>query len=135
MYAAVPRRMNERRKAVNGMVSSCSVKMPSHPLLTHFSFFLSTDGIANVSRRNDGGLWRRQPTFRDHIMCDLSIQCSKDCQHVFHSECIMDWLVKYQECPCCRTAFGDTEHDVKERDSAPDLSTAAPTTTLPAIPM
>jgi hypothetical protein len=57
------------------------------------------------------------------------IQCSKNCQHVFHAECIMDWLVKHQDCPCCRTPFGDTEQEVQE-SAAPDLSTAAtPTTT------
>ncbi len=48
------------------------------------------------------------------------IQCSKNCEHVFHAECIMDWLVKHQECPCCRTAFGDTEQEAQEQDSATD---------------
>jgi hypothetical protein len=64
------RMMNERRSGVNGMVSLCSVQMPSHPFL--ILFLLSTAGIANVPRRIYGRLWRRQPTFRDHIMCDLS---------------------------------------------------------------
>jgi len=31
------------------------------------------------------------------------------CQHAFHDECIVPWLVKNQngECPCCRTQFTD----------------------------
>jgi hypothetical protein len=64
-----------------------------------------------------------------------AIQGSKNCVHVFHSECIMDWLVKHQECPICRTDFGDVEAEAQE--SAPDLATpdlATSTTTSTTIP-
>jgi ubiquitin-conjugating enzyme (huntingtin interacting protein 2) len=27
---------------------------------------------------------------------------SKRCPHAFHKECILEWLVKSQQCPCCR---------------------------------
>jgi hypothetical protein len=61
-----------------------------------------------------------------------SIQGSKNCQHVFHAECIMDWLVKQQECPCCRTAFGDTEQDAPV-PAAPDVPTTATSTAAVAV--
>jgi hypothetical protein len=35
--------------------------------------------------------------------------CSNECNHAFHDECIIPWLVKNQngECPCCRGQFTD----------------------------
>ncbi len=35
--------------------------------------------------------------------------CNEVCQHAFHDECIVPWLVKNQsgECPCCRSPFTD----------------------------
>lgn len=35
--------------------------------------------------------------------------CNDDCNHAFHDECIIPWLVKNQngECPCCRRQFTD----------------------------
>jgi hypothetical protein len=41
-----------------------------------------------------------------------------DCQHVFHQECVVGWLVKMQPatpCPCCRQEFTDLEDVRKER--------------------
>jgi len=27
------------------------------------------------------------------------------CRHIFHQECISDWLMRQDDCPCCRTPF------------------------------
>jgi Ring finger domain len=29
----------------------------------------------------------------------------KSCRHLFHVDCILSWLMKRQDCPCCRRQF------------------------------
>lgn len=37
---------------------------------------------------------------------ELVVQSSNgECHHVFHRECIAEWLAKKDECPCCRQSF------------------------------
>eukprot|EP00978_Attheya_sp_CCMP212_P016629 scaffold43737_cov44-Attheya_sp.AAC.1 len=36
--------------------------------------------------------------------------CNPMCQHAFHQECVLEWLIKMQDgtpCPCCRQEFTD----------------------------
>ena len=41
---------------------------------------------------------------------DLVVQsCNPRCQHEFHHECISEWLVKNDLCPCCRQIFLEQE--------------------------
>jgi len=45
--------------------------------------------------------------------------CNEYCKHAFHTECIMEWLLKIQDggtpCPCCRQEFTSWETDRQER--------------------
>lgn len=38
---------------------------------------------------------------------EIMFSSNKKCQHVFHGECILSWLVvkRKQQCPCCRQVF------------------------------
>lgn len=51
------------------------------------------------------------------------------CQHAFHKDCAMEWLMQSTECPLCRNNYlsldGDDElstHDENENDGSPILS-------------
>jgi len=33
----------------------------------------------------------------------VSWSCDETCQHVFHHECLRNWLLRRVQCPCCRT--------------------------------
>lgn len=30
---------------------------------------------------------------------------NQNCKHVFHHECIFEWLLKNEDCPCCRRTY------------------------------
>jgi hypothetical protein len=38
--------------------------------------------------------------------------CNCNCKHVFHAECILDWLEQSKECPCCRADYIDSDIDI-----------------------
>ena len=36
---------------------------------------------------------------------DLSQSQKRKCHHMFHAECLELWLMKHDDCPCCRVIF------------------------------
>lgn len=36
---------------------------------------------------------------------EISWSHNPKCAHVFHRNCIMEWLMSHEECPCCRQGF------------------------------
>jgi hypothetical protein len=130
--------MNERRNLENN-IPTCSVKKVSH--IPVRDFFPSTQ--QNVLQTSpdemmaDFGVDRPLRSITSCAIClgdythGEAILTSNNCQHVFDTKCIMQWLVKHQECPCCRTDFGDIEQEVPE--PAPDLSTQTTTSTSATV--
>lgn len=42
----------------------------------------------------------------------ISESKNPECDHIFHKECILDWMQKKHSCPCCRRNYlGEEEHD------------------------
>jgi hypothetical protein len=45
---------------------------------------------------------------------EISWSHNKSCTHAFHRDCIIDWLVSHDECPCCRhnyLSLGDDDNN------------------------
>lgn len=36
---------------------------------------------------------------------EISLSCDSQCLHLFHRNCIFEWLVKHKECPYCRRLY------------------------------
>jgi len=54
----------------------------------------------------------RKSTKLSNYYCPICLEeasnnlCStKNCNHTFHKNCIMKWLLKQKNCPICRTSF------------------------------
>lgn len=59
----------------------------------------STDG-------DDGDIMNKQCTIcleKFKVGEVVSWSCDERCQHVFHHECLREWLLRRIRCPCCRT--------------------------------
>jgi hypothetical protein len=35
----------------------------------------------------------------------MCVSANQQCPHQFHVKCIFDWLLKSQDCPCCRRDY------------------------------
>jgi len=61
---------------------------------------------------------------------ELSWSRDLKCKHVFHSECLIPWLMKNNECPFCRENIVEDDNDVsKDKEGEENNSTASSTTT------
>jgi Ring finger domain len=49
---------------------------------------------------------------------DICTAQNKDCTHEYHLECIFPWLLKSQDCPCCRRDYLTVGADASEAASS-----------------
>ena len=49
---------------------------------------------------------------------DLSRSQRRKCYHTFHAECLEPWLMKHDDCPCCRAIFIEESTLLEDDDSA-----------------
>lgn len=45
-----------------------------------------------------------------------------NCDHVYHVSCILDWLLKSQECPCCRRNYLSIDRHCDVEAALPSVS-------------
>lgn len=46
----------------------------------------------------------------------VALSRNKSCSHIFHVDCITQWLMKHNDCPCCRLAMFESADTKEERD-------------------
>lgn len=59
---------------------------------------------------------------------DICLAQNKECPHEFHLECLFPWLLKSQDCPCCRRDYLSIE-PIPPSPSEPSTTTVPQTTT------
>ena len=42
---------------------------------------------------------------------EVALSAHPDCDHIFHKDCILDWMQKKPTCPCCQRNYLNKEHD------------------------
>jgi Ring finger domain len=50
---------------------------------------------------------------------EISWSQNKDCTHIFHRECVMQWLLTHKECPCCRHVYLQSDDDERNGIATP----------------
>ena len=47
---------------------------------------------------------------------------NSECDHVFHHECIEEWLLQHDDCPCCRSVYLELKDDTNRNDKGDPTS-------------
>jgi hypothetical protein len=78
----------------------------------HYSSNSSADGsLATCSRARRRSTLSSGESTADHNVCPICLGAykegsmlftSKHCAHIFHGDCILEWLTKHEDCPVCR---------------------------------
>lgn len=53
---------------------------------------------------------------------DICSSQNRHCKHQFHLSCTFEWLLKSQECPCCRRDYLTIENSTLDLEAAQQLS-------------
>jgi Ring finger domain len=91
----------------------------------------SSTRILNDANENENGDEESNPAVPSCAICLDPFQDGEDvcsaqntqCTHEFHLTCIFPWLLKSQECPCCRR---DYLSPVRETDASGRLTQSEP---------
>ena len=50
---------------------------------------------------------------------EICMSSNSSCCHVFHSECLGKWLLRHDDCPCCRQKYMIPPEDFKTTEGRP----------------
>lgn len=114
-------------------LKSCSntAKMPSHPMANIFMRLISQSFWSNDMSESVCGICLTDYKVGDEV----AFAPNEECTHGYHTDCIVDWLLKNKSCPICRRDYlevisgGDPECQT-ESSRAPSTSASE----LPTIP-
>ena len=53
---------------------------------------------------------------------DICWSQNAECGHAFHRDCIQEWLIRHNDCPCCRSNYLPTQEDSSDPTVVPPIS-------------
>ena len=126
LYINMPQSNRIRPNSSSGSLPT-TTKIRNTVSSSSLDSFLSTSGCQQRVIPNQCAI-----CLCDYAKGDIAVFSSNTlCQHAFHRDCIVEWLVKMQEgtpCPCCRQTFVDLKNgdddgeDNTDRERGRDMS-------------